>query len=105
MIHNSGASAPREDLCLSTKSRADMRPQFRLQENLHHWASAVADDAAHHFAESCPPWAQTVVATPVRFLFTGDSNSSSASAGVFQPSVFLGRPLRAAATADISSAL
>src|SRR3954470_5723380 len=50
------------------------------------------------------PWRiQTVVATPV--TFTHDSRSSSASAGVFQPSVFLGRALRAAATADISSAL
>jgi len=33
------------------------------------------------------------------------SHSSSASAAVFQPSVFLGRALRAAATAVISSAL
>ena len=37
-------------------------------------------------------------------FFTHASNSSSASAGVFQPSVFLGLALRAAATADISSA-
>lgn len=48
-------------------------------------------------------WIQAVVATPV--IFAHDSKSSSASAGVFQPSVFLGRPLRAAATADSSSAL
>src|SRR6266853_1583846 len=46
---------------------------------------------------------QTVVATLI--VFTDDSSSSSASAGVFQPSVFLGRALRAAATADMSSAL
>jgi putative transposase len=39
-------------------------------------------------------------------LITEDHRrSSSASAGVFQPSVFRGRALRAAATADISSAL
>jgi len=38
-------------------------------------------------------------------FFTHGSSSSSASAGVFQPSVFLGRALRAAATADISLAL
>src|SRR5258708_31446134 len=36
---------------------------------------------------------QTVVATLI--VFTDDSSSSSASAGVFQPSVFLGRALRA----------
>ena len=47
--------------------------------------------------------AQTVVATPAFFI--DESNWSSASAGVFQPSVFLGRALRAVATADISSAL
>ncbi|GAC1679665.1 MAG: hypothetical protein NVS9B2_30670 [Steroidobacteraceae bacterium] len=46
---------------------------------------------------------QTVVATAA--IVTHDSNSSSASAGVFQPSVFLGRALRVAATADMSSAL
>jgi PPP family 3-phenylpropionic acid transporter len=46
---------------------------------------------------------QAVVATPI--VFTHDSNSSSASAGVFQPRVFLGRALRAAATAAIRSAL
>jgi hypothetical protein len=44
-----------------------------------------------------------VVAT--QFLLTYDSQSSSASAGVLQPSVFLGLELRAAATAAISSAL
>jgi len=60
--------------------------------------------AAHQIGDDENAWAQAVVATPVRFLFTGDSNSSSASAGVFQPSVFLGRTMRAAATADISSA-
>jgi transposase InsO family protein len=38
-------------------------------------------------------------------MFTYGSNSSSASAGVFQPKVFLGRALRAVATAVISSAL
>ena len=46
---------------------------------------------------------QAVVATPI--VFTHDSNSSSASAGVFQPRVFLGLALRAAATAAIRSAL
>ncbi|MBM7487858.1 hypothetical protein ACVWWI_006591 [Bradyrhizobium sp. USDA 3686] len=46
---------------------------------------------------------QAVVATPI--VFTHDSNSSSASAGVFQPKVFLGRALRAAATAAIMTAL
>lgn len=46
---------------------------------------------------------QTVVAIPI--VFTHGSNASSASAGVFQPSVFLGRELRAAATAAISSAV
>jgi hypothetical protein len=46
---------------------------------------------------------QTVVAT--RVLLTSRNHSSSASAGVFQPSVFLGLALRAAATAAISSAL
>lgn len=40
-----------------------------------------------------------------RICSTHDSNSSSASAGVFQPKVFLGRALRAAATAAMSSAL
>ena len=40
-----------------------------------------------------------------RFCCTYSSHSSSASAGVFQPSVFLGLALRAAATAAISSAL
>lgn len=40
-----------------------------------------------------------------RMCSTHDSNSSSASAGVFQPKVFLGRALRAAATAAMSSAL
>jgi hypothetical protein len=40
---------------------------------------------------------QAVIATPI--VFTHDSNSSSASAGVFQPRVFLGRALRAAAMA------
>ena len=49
-------------------------------------------------------WIQSVVATPTPIFFTEASNSSSASAGVFHPSVFLGRPLSAAATADISSA-
>lgn len=46
---------------------------------------------------------QTVVATPIVFICR--SHSSSASAGVFQPSVFRGLALRAAATAVISSAL
>jgi hypothetical protein len=46
---------------------------------------------------------QAVVATPI--VFTYANNSSRASAGVFQPSVFLGLALRAAATAAISSAL
>ena len=45
---------------------------------------------------------QAVVATPS--VFIPDNNSSSASAGVFHPSVFLGRELSAAATAAISSA-
>jgi putative transposase len=40
-----------------------------------------------------------------QLFFTHDSNASSASAGVFQPRVFLGRALRVAATAAISSAL
>ena len=40
-----------------------------------------------------------------RLLFTHGSHSSSASAGVFHRSVFLGRALRAAATAVISSTL
>src|SRR3954467_9766901 len=43
---------------------------------------------------------QTIVATAI--LFTHDSQSSSASAGVFHPSVFLGRALRTAATAVMS---
>jgi hypothetical protein len=51
----------------------------------------------------CRRWIQAVVATPI--VFTRNSNSSSASAGVFHSSVFLGLVLRAAATADISSAL
>lgn len=46
---------------------------------------------------------QTIAAT--RILLTYRSHSSSASAGVFQPSVFLGLALRVAATAAISSAL
>ena len=46
---------------------------------------------------------QTVVAT--RIVLIHRSHSSSASAGVFQPSVFRGLALRAAATAAISSAL
>ena len=46
---------------------------------------------------------QTVVATPT--VCSHDSNSSSASAGVFHPKDFLGRALRAIATAAISSAL
>ena len=46
---------------------------------------------------------QTVVAT--RTVCPHGSNSSSTSAGVFQPKVFLGRAFRAAATAVISSAL
>jgi len=46
---------------------------------------------------------QTVVATPI--LLTYRNHASSASAGVFQPSVFRGLALRVAATAAISSAL
>ena len=46
---------------------------------------------------------QVVVAT--RSLSADRRNRSSASAGVFQSSVFRGRELRAAATAAISSAL
>src|SRR5215203_3614149 len=46
---------------------------------------------------------QAVVATSIVFIH--NSSASSASAGVLQPSVFLGRALRAAATAAISSAL
>ena len=46
---------------------------------------------------------QAVVAT--RSLSAGRRNRSSASAGVFQSSVFRGRELRAAATAAISSAV
>ena len=46
---------------------------------------------------------QTVVATPI--LLTYRNHASSASAGVFQPSVFRGLALRAVATAAISSAL
>jgi hypothetical protein len=40
-----------------------------------------------------------------RLLFIHGSHSSRASAGVFHPSAFLGRALRAAATAVIWSAL
>src|SRR5271156_3119606 len=40
-----------------------------------------------------------------RLLFLHGSHSSSASAGDFHPGVFLGRALRAAATAVISSTL
>jgi hypothetical protein len=46
---------------------------------------------------------QTVVATHI--LLPSRSHSSSTSAGVLQPSAFLGLALRAAATAAISSAL
>ena len=52
---------------------------------------------------SCAGRIQTVVATPI--LLTYRNHASSASAGVFQPSVFRGLALRAAATAAISSAL
>src|SRR5437588_11805897 len=59
--------------------------------------------AVHHQDRAHRGWIQSVVATSM--VFTHGSHSSSASAGVFQPSVFLGRALRAAATAVISSAL
>jgi hypothetical protein len=61
------------------------------------------------------PWSRDATATAAvsadsngrrnTSYFTHDNNSSSASAGVFQPNVFLGRALRAAATAAISAAL
>lgn len=65
------------------------------------WRRGKPDSLLHHSDQGSQ--IQAVVAAPI--VFTHDSNWSSASAGVFQPKVFLGRALRAAATAAISSAL
>jgi hypothetical protein len=88
-------------VCFAQK-RAWGMPGARCTRSLA-WEKIEPHEHSHHRFTGVTPWAQAVVATPVRFLFTGDSNSSSASAGVFHPRVFLGLALRAAATADISS--
>src|SRR3954466_4368807 len=81
------------------------RAQERPGADRTHGPRATKSTRQNHRWRPNIPWAQTVVATPVRFLFIDDSNWSSASAGVLKPSVFRGRPLRAAATAEMSSAL
>jgi hypothetical protein len=71
-------------LIIGVRYRQSMIPQTQI--------TLVNADQAYFFMA----WrAQTVVATPVFFI--DESNWSSASAAVFQPSIFRGRALRAAA--------
>ena len=64
-------------------------------------AAWQAGRPAAPFRPGQPGWIQSVVATPSVSIY--GSHASSASAGVFQPSVFRGLALRAAATAAIAS--
>ena len=67
------------------------------------WRRGRPDALLHHSDRGSQGGIQAVVAT--RSLSADRRNRSSASAGVFQSSVFRGRELRAAATAAISLAL
>src|SRR5712664_859229 len=97
-----GAGAP--ELCERSALSIQRRAQGRPGAGRTHGPRANENARGrNHRYEPNNRRVQTVVATLI--VFTDDSSSSSASAGVFQPSVFLGRALRAAATADMSSAL
>jgi hypothetical protein len=72
-----------------------------LEQALHE-RRPIRGGLVHHSDRGVQPWVQVVVATPV---CAARSAASKASAGVLQPRVLRGRPLRAAVTAARSSAL
>src|SRR3954463_6684551 len=86
-----------EDVC---KDRAD--PRSLWGPDFHRLPSAALEEAGLEPPLKQAARVQAVVATAVCAAL---SSSSKASAGVLQPKVLRGRPLRAAATAARSSAL
>ncbi len=89
-----GSGAPKQALRSRRRSRV-----LRVTVATKRWSPGRARISRKTIAQGMPAgglkwWSQHRV-----FFSLSEGNSSSASAGVFQPSVFLGRPLRAAAIA------